>query len=82
MNTPQQAREIIASLKAKDTQAILFEPWFAEKIVNSWPGTPPAAIANDPIADYIASNYRVCKILNSSDGSEFEFMVRKRAVCP
>jgi hypothetical protein len=82
MNTPQQAREIIASLKSEDARTILFEPWFPEKIVNSWPGTSTAAIANDPIADYIASNYRVCKILNSSDDSQFEFMVKKHAVCP
>jgi hypothetical protein len=82
MNTPQQAREIIASLKSADTRTILLEPWFPEKIINSWPGTSTAAIANDPIADYIASDYRVCKILNSSDDSEFEFMVRKHAVCP
>ncbi len=82
MNTPSQAQEIIASLKSHSESAVLFEPWFPEKIANSWPDTPLAAIANDPIADYISRNYRVCKMLNSPDGWRFHFMVRKDVTCP
>jgi Dolichyl-phosphate-mannose-protein mannosyltransferase len=82
MNTPAQAQEIIASLKSHSESAVLFEPWFAEKIANSWPDTPLAAIASDPIADYISRNYRVCKMLSSPDGWRFHFMVRKDVTCP
>ena len=81
MNTPKQAEEIIASLKAKDT-SVLFEPWFAEKFANSWPGTPPAAIARDPVADYIVRNYRVCALLDSAAGWRFHYMVPKQSMCP
>lgn len=82
LNTPDQAREIIASLQSSPDASVLFEPWFAEKIANSWPETPLSAIANDPVSDYLAKNYRVCKLLVSSDNDAFEYMVSKDRVCP
>jgi 4-amino-4-deoxy-L-arabinose transferase-like glycosyltransferase len=82
MNTPEQAREIVAALKAENESAVLFEPWFSEKIANSWPETPLNAIANDPVADYIVRNYHICKMLNSPDLWRFHYMVRKEEVCP
>ncbi len=82
MNTPGQAKEIIASLHLQDVSIVVFEPSFAEKIGTSWPGTPVRSIANDPIGDYIARNYRVCRILNSASASSFQFMVQKAKQCP
>lgn len=82
MNTPAQAREIIASLRSRHSVPVLFEAWFPEKIANSWLDTPLGAIANDPAADYIVHNYRVCKILNSPDGWRFHYMVWKESPCP
>lgn len=82
MNTPEQAREIIASLQSHDVRAILFEPWFAEKFTNSWPGTPLGAIVKDPVADYIVRNYHVCQTLNSASNWRFEYMVKKDILCP
>jgi Dolichyl-phosphate-mannose-protein mannosyltransferase len=82
MNTAAQAQEIINSLAAQDSQPVLFEPWFAEKIPNSWPETPLSAIARDPVADYIVRNYRVCKMLNSPEGWRFHYMTRKELACP
>ena len=81
MNTRQQALEIVASLESQHSRAVLFEPWFAEKIANSWPGTPLSAIADDPVADYIVRNYRVCQMLSSPDGWRFHYMVRKEDAC-
>jgi hypothetical protein len=82
MNTPEQAREIITSLQSDDARAILFEPWFAEKFANSWPGTPLSAVVKDPLADYIVRNYHVCQILNSASNWRFEYMVKKDMLCP
>jgi hypothetical protein len=82
MNTPPQAQEIIASLQSHQVRAVLFEPWFSNKFSNSWPATPLSAIANEPIADYIVHNYRVCRVLNSASEWRFEYMVRKDAPCP
>jgi hypothetical protein len=82
MNTKEQSLQIVASLESQPSKAVLFEPWFAEKIANSWPGTPLNAIANDPVGDYISRNYRVCQLLNSPDGWQFHFMVRKEEDCP
>ena len=82
MNTPEQAGEIISSLQSNPEARVLFEPWFAEAISTSWPETPLAAIASDPVSGYLAKNYRVCKMLISSDSAAFEFMVRKDRMCP
>ena len=82
MNTPDQAQEIIASLKSHNVRAVLFEPWFADKFASSWPGTPLSSIANDPVADYIVRNYQVCRLMNSTASWRLEYMVRREQTCP
>jgi 4-amino-4-deoxy-L-arabinose transferase-like glycosyltransferase len=82
MNTPQQAQKIIASLQTQNVNVVLFEPSFAEKMGTSWPGTPLGSLANDSVGDYLARNYRVCKILNSPSNSSFQFMVERARPCP
>ena len=82
MNTREQAQAIVTSLRSHEARAVLFEPEFAEKFANSWPGTPLTAIADDPVADYIVRNYRVCKVLNSASNWRFEYMVQKDLICP
>ena len=82
MNTPEQARDIIAVMDRKQVPKILFEPWFAEKIANSWVETPLKAVATDPVADYIVRNYRFCEALASPDSWRFHYMVRKDMKCP
>jgi hypothetical protein len=82
MNTRQQADEIISSLSQKKAQTVLFEPWFMEKMAASWPGTRLEAVASDPVADFIARNYQICKILNSPEGWQFEYMVMRNTSCP
>jgi len=82
MNTPEQAQQIISSLRLQQMNRILFEPAFAEKMGVSWPGTQLGSLASDPVADYLARNYRVCKVLTSAAGSSFEFMVQKAGRCP
>jgi hypothetical protein len=81
MNTEEQALEIIAIMQSKKMSAVLFEPWFADKFANSWPGTPINEVGRDSVADYIVRNYRVCKILNSASQWRFEYMVRKEEPC-
>jgi membrane protein insertase Oxa1/YidC/SpoIIIJ len=82
MNTPEQASEIIRSLAYSHARGVLFEPWFAEKFANSWPATPLGVIANDPVANYITHNYRVCEMLRSPEDWRFHYMVRKDLACP
>ena len=82
MNTPEQAKEIVDSMKSHDVRAALFEPSFAEKFANSWPETPLQAIANDPVADYLTHQFRVCRRLESPAHWRFEYMVRKDLACP
>ena len=82
MNTVGQANEIIRQLASQRTGVLLFESSFAQKIPSSWPGTPWSAIANDPVSDYIARNYRACRVLTSPMRWDFLFMVRKDLTCP
>jgi 4-amino-4-deoxy-L-arabinose transferase-like glycosyltransferase len=81
MHTPEQAREMLADLKAKRVSVILFEPSFWEKIPRSWPSTPLEAFARDPVADYILREYRSCQTLHSPDDWQFLFMVRRDLPC-
>lgn len=81
MNTPEQARQIIASLRSNNVRAVLFEPAFAEKFATSWPKTPLTSFVNDPVADFIATNYRVCAALTAPLGWHFQFMVPKGDNC-
>jgi 4-amino-4-deoxy-L-arabinose transferase-like glycosyltransferase len=81
MNTTVQARGIIADLKSKKINAVLFEPGFPEKFATSWPETPLRDVANDPVADFIIRNYRVCAALITPQGWRFQFMVRKEENC-
>jgi hypothetical protein len=81
MHTSRQAQEMLADLTAARVPVVLFEAAFWEKIPNSWPGTPLSAIVRDPIADYIHSEYRACKVLNSPEGWKFFFMVRNDLGC-
>lgn len=82
MNTPEQAQEIIASLETQGANLVIFEPSFAEKMGTSWPGTSLGSLAKDPVGDYLARNYRACKILNSSADASFEVMVQRARQCP
>lgn len=81
MNTPQQAQEIINSLKSHEARAVLFEPGFAAKVASTWPNTPLTAIVADPVADFIVRNYRTCAALTTPSDSRFQFMVRKDESC-
>lgn len=82
MNTTAQAEEILLSLRSKGVTTVMFEPDFSEKVPNSWPRTPWSAFAADPIADYIAHNYKVCRALQSAAGWKFLYMVARGESCP
>jgi len=81
LNEPEQFEETIRSLRSQNVNMVLVEPWFAEKIATSWPATPLGAIARDPVAGYIARNYRVCQILSSASNWRFEYMLRREVAC-
>jgi hypothetical protein len=81
MNTPQQAQEIIDAIKLHSGSAILFDPGFPSLLASAWPKTPLAAIVHDPVADFIARNYRACHVLITPLKERFQFMVRKDQSC-
>ncbi len=84
MHTREQSLDMLSQLKARPVRAVLFELGFAEHIRNSWPNTQARDLASDPVADYIAREYRVCAALNSaiSNNFHFLFMVRRDLTCP
>lgn len=81
MNTPDQAADIIQSLRENPTAPVLFEYGFASKIPSSWPATPISAIANDKVADFLLFSYRPCRIVRSATGARFLVMASKARAC-
>jgi 4-amino-4-deoxy-L-arabinose transferase-like glycosyltransferase len=82
MHTREQADELVRELATHRVDVVLFDLSFPDKVSHSWPGTPLTAIAGDPVADYVARNYRPCQVLTSPSEWRFSFMVRKDLLCP
>lgn len=79
MHTREQGEEAARQLATLQPAAVLFERDFAGRIPDAWPHTSFSAV-QDPIADYIARHYRVCRVLDR-DSVAFLFMVRKDLDC-
>jgi len=82
MHTREQSLDFLSQLKAHPVRVVLWEPAFSEHIRYSWPNTRARDLASDPVADYIAQEYRSCAYLESALNFHFLFMVRKDSVCP
>jgi hypothetical protein len=81
IQTLMVADEIVRELAARRVDVVLFETNFLDMVLHSWPRTPLAAIVQDPVADYIARNYRACRALSSPAESRFLLMVRADLAC-
>lgn len=82
MHTAEQFQDLLHQLAREQTPVVLFDPSFAsDKIPTTWPATPVSALARDPVADYILSRYRLCKILTAPSWRLY-FMVRRDLSCP
>ena len=81
MHTREQDQEAIGELEESRTDVVLFETSFDDKISTSWPNTPLASIAVDPVADYILGHYHRCATLTNGANSYFSFMLRNGLPC-
>ena len=63
---------------------VLLDRTFAEKVPVAWPSIPLAALAYDPVGDYIVRHYHSCKVLNLNPPQIwiFDYMVRNDLACP
>ena len=88
MHTREQALDMLAQLKSHPTRTVLYDVGFTGHIRNSWPNTPASELVTDPVANYIATEYRVCTVLGSAASNDtvgsfqFLFMIRKSEKCP
>ena len=82
MHAREQGNDIIHRLSFQKVRAVLLQEGFSQKIPRSWPRTPLADIADDPVEDYILRNYRACATLQAGEDSRFLYMVRRGAQCP
>jgi hypothetical protein len=82
MHTYEQMQVMLAEFSAHPTRFVVYEPAFPDHIHDSWPNTPPEALARDPLGSYIAHNYRPCVTLTSSTNWHFLFMTRRDLACP
>ena len=81
MHTKVQFDEMVSRLSSHRVPVVLFELNFADKIVTSWPGTSPGAIADDPVVTFILLHYRTCAVMKSATNSRLLFMVPKETGC-
>ena len=85
MNTRAQSESVIQDLAADRTPVVLLDPRFAaDKVPDTWPSVSLAALAVDPVEDYILRHYRTCRFLNLNPQQlwSFYYMVRNDMQCP
>lgn len=82
MHSYEQLREMRAEFSAHPTKLVFYEPAYPDHIHDAWPNTPARELARDPMADYIAHQYRVCTTLDSAVHWHFLAMARKDLACP
>ncbi len=82
MHSPEQVQEMLKEFAAHPTRIVLYEPAFSDHIHDAWPNTPARDLVQDPMADYIARNYKACSTLTSTNNWHFLAMVRKDLACP
>ncbi len=83
-NTSAQFGQTARQLEADHTPVVLLCPSFLLNIgLNAFPGTPLKVVAQrDPMVNFIFSRYHPCKVLHSTQGLRYVFMVRKDLACP
>ena len=81
---PDTVRIITEDLSKNPTPVVLLDRTFAEKVPVAWPSIPLAALAYDPVGDYIVRHYHSCKVLNLNPPQIwiFDYMVRNDLACP
>ena len=81
MHTRSQALELLGHLQTNPVSFVLYEPGFGQHIHDSWPNTQARDLTTDPVADYIAGQYRLCSTVDSGKDFHFLWMVRKDLSC-
>lgn len=81
MHTREQYEEGVAKLEALRPNAILYERDFVGMIPAVSPRMAPAKMVQDPVADFIVQNYRMCAVLDQGSPAPFLLMVRKDLPC-
>jgi hypothetical protein len=81
MHTAKDYQRATAELDRTRTPIVLFDLSFRNLVPHVWPSTPAAALATDPMGDFIFEHYKVCTVLLART-SPFISMVRKDLPCP
>lgn len=84
MFSNRQEQMLTRQIGEDGTPVIVFQTSFTEKIATAWPGTSLGALGSDRLADFILSRYHPCRVLNSTNDSNFAFifLIRKNLRCP
>ena len=81
MSTAAQASDVVSHLKSEPTITSYFEFGFVQKIPASWPATPLAEIAKDPVGEYLMNRAFPCRILHSAMQARFLVLMPDRTSC-
>lgn len=82
MHSSEQLQEMRSEFASRPTKFVFYEPAYPDHIHDAWPNTPARDLVRDPMADYIAEEYRACRTLTSANNWHFVAMVRKDLECP
>ncbi len=84
MHTREQFAEAARRVAANPPAGVLLDLSFLSRVEANWPNTPAAALAYDPVTDYILAHYQPCKVLNAGiqGGWRMAWMTRNGMPCP
>jgi dolichyl-phosphate-mannose-protein mannosyltransferase len=82
MHTKEQFDESVRAVQAGRTYLIMYDlGFFANQVPQSWPFTPPASLADEPLRNLLISSYRPCAVVGG-DRDRFVAFWRKDLPCP
>lgn len=82
VHTREQFEESVRHVAADRTPLVFYNlGFFSNLLPESWPSTPPEAIAEEPFRNLLISRYRPCAVIGSGRGLFVAFW-RKDIPCP
>ena len=82
MHTREQFEKAVRAVERNRTSLIMYDlGFFTNQVPQSWPFTPPASLAEEPLRNLLISAYRPCAVVGG-DRDRFVAFWRKDLPCP
>jgi 4-amino-4-deoxy-L-arabinose transferase-like glycosyltransferase len=82
LHTPEQFEEAVRAVEGSRTALVMYDlGFYTDQVPQSWPFTPPASLADEPLRSLLTSTYRPCAVVGR-DRDRFVAFWRKDLPCP